>query len=184
LRIVSVEDAMRPPENVGTADVICWLIKEPNDATRNAILVSILVSIAKITDERSLNGRLPPVFVVYAPGLDDRAAGELIARGATVFTDKIARQTPKDSDELAKAAAMMMGSESTRRQRTDFWEYAENRTKNLASLGQSHRVLKNGIAWDRNQEVVGSSEQYKSIVDFSKPLSERLNSETGWPIDV
>ncbi len=180
LTIVSVEDPMRPPENIGTADVICWLIKEPNDMTRNAIIVFI----AKITNERSLNGQLPPVFVVYAPGLDDTVAGELIARGATVFTDRIARQTPKDSRELVEAAAMMMGGESTRRQRRDFWEYAERRAKNLGSADQSHGILRNGITWDRSQEVVGSSEQYKSIVDFSKPLNERLNSETGWPINV
>jgi hypothetical protein len=48
----------------------------------------------------------------------------------------------------------------------------------------SAEVVKRGISWDRDKEIVGSADQYRSIVDLLRPLKERKNAESGWPIDL
>jgi hypothetical protein len=75
----------------------------------------------------------------------------------------------------------MMGGAGAHQQRSDFWQYAQRRPQPTSS---SAEVVRPGLSWDRKNEIVGSAEQYRSVVNLSRPLNERKKMEGGWPIDL
>jgi hypothetical protein len=143
-------------------------------------LEGVKATMAAVVEDSNSSGLPPPAFIVYAQELDDPATGELISRGAAVFRDRIAGRIPANTGELLEATALVMNGESARRQRNNFWQ---SRPRQLLQATVT-QVVKRTRTWDPNQEVVGSADEYRSIVDLSKPLRDRLNRERGWPIDI
>jgi hypothetical protein len=174
LNIISANDLNIEQWNgLERPDVICWQLSGPNKTNLEAMKSRI----ATINRDYAARNTVPPLFVIFADGIDDRIAHDLISEGATVFRNELGRQAPANSRELVEATAAMMGGAGVHL-RDDFSQYAQQPT------ASSSGIFRQGITWRPNEEITRSADRYSDIVDLSQPLTDRKKTESGWPIDI
>jgi hypothetical protein len=180
LTIISADNLdIKQISTIERPDVVCWHFGRYDGSKIEATKSTM----AAITHYYLTNRVVPPVFVIYAPGLNEIMAHELISEGATVFRNTVGGRIPVNPDELVLATAVMMGGKEVHQHQNEFWQYAQRRNQGLLTMN-SAEVVKRGISWDRDKEIAGSADQYRSIVDLLRPLKQRKNAESGWPIDL
>jgi hypothetical protein len=175
------------------AEIVCWHL-DAHRLHETKVLSVIERSIARSAEA----GLAPPAFVVHAPDLHYDDVDVLAAAGVTVLMSEDLRgRDPRTSEALVDVVGSLMRAEYAGwKDEGGYWRYDDPRTlwysavtplsprsasdvSNRPPAGTSATVLSK--AWDPNLEAEEQDPAYGMVVENSKGLRERLESEDGWP---
>jgi hypothetical protein len=117
------------------AQIFCWHVtdKQTANITADAITKVIQEAQAATWGKNDAGLTRQPVFMVYAPNLDDEVVAKLVFAGATVLDDaSFAGSSPVDSSDLANRIRDVICDPSAHGQ-GEWWRHREARYPALAS---------------------------------------------------
>jgi hypothetical protein len=169
-------------EEMDTADVVCWYL-EPDAGDQGGELEEIKSFVQSKNADNNRYGRAPQIFVVHANGLSDKHMAELVMAGATVLADdQLIDLVPRSSTELVIALRRHI-ARGYRGWNLDggLWQYFEGYHDGAAPPDFASIYVDDDL-----ERVQGASDQrpYQSLIEASKSLVERLETELGWPIEI
>jgi hypothetical protein len=160
------EKIEKNPELIDHVDIVCWHLEPKATAALNHVRSFIRHQVA----ESNKHHNVPRIFVVHVPGLAEEEMVELVMVGATVLRDpNVGDKIPKNSYDLVGAVTSLYSGWN---RQTGQWPYTAAPSP-TATLEHTAEELS-----------VGEGPKYRSVVEDSRSLKERLESESGWPVDI
>jgi len=175
--IVSGENVEHSPELIKRADIICWHFDQKSGFPLEHLTAFIEDQVATSNKHQEV----PRIFVVHAPGLADKEAARLVMAGATFLGDeKVGDTAPVTSSDLVEALGAWM------RKGYMGWklEGGQWRYTGRGPLAWAPPYPAAAFETDREQLTSPNREAYLSLIQASKSFEQRLESESGWPVDI